>query len=128
MVDRVSAKESARGRIAESLESTLVPALHQHGEILAKSSQVAGDQLSQQCRRLFDALDEAQHLARTSTLASAQKVVDCLNHELKPAMIQHATSLDQSAQVAAERFEHQAQLLTDTLGKQSATLSAFASF
>ncbi len=111
-------------RLAEAFELTLVPALIQHGESLADSSRVAGDRLSTQCERWQATLEDAQRRLNETGAATERLLTDSLEHGLKPALRDHATTLDRSAHASAERLEQVWRQWQHTIETHASTMTS----
>jgi biopolymer transport protein ExbB/TolQ len=116
--------EENNNRIAEAFERTLVPALAEHARRLGESSREAGDRFGQACDLWQATLEEAQTLVRQSNQAVAGQVGESLRSVMAPALRDHAATLDESAQVAADRLERQWQQWQETIAYNSDTLSS----
>lgn len=111
-------------RLAEAFELTLVPALIQHGESLAASSRVAGDRLSAQCERWQATLEDAHSRLSESNAATEKMLADSLENVFKPALRDHANTLDQSGYSAAERLEQVWRQWQHTIESHASTLTS----
>ena len=116
--------ENNHNIIAEAFEKTLVPALLNHAESLAESSQVAGDRLSQECERWKETLDQAHLLVRDANASATQNLVDGFEQSLKPALQDHAAMLSESAEVASDRLERQCQQWRASISEHTDTLNS----
>ena len=111
-------------RLAEAFELTLVPALIQHGESLAASSRVAGDQLSAQCEQWQATLEDAHHRLSQSNAATEKMLADSLQNVFQPALHDHAAILNQSGHSAAERLEQVWRQWQHTIESHASTLTS----
>lgn len=100
-----AAHDHNTNRLAEAFELTLVPALIEHGEMLSDSSRAAAKQLSAECEKWQAVMDDAHAKLEASNDATALSLVESLDKVLKPALRDHAGSLDESSQLAADRLE-----------------------
>jgi biopolymer transport protein ExbB/TolQ len=116
-------RESNNDRIAEAIEQTLVPALEQHAKTLDRSSRMAGDHLQHQCDRGIKLLSQAQDLVEQSNRQTTAKIAEQLDSILVRALHDHAGSLDESTQLAADRIERQWEQLQTSMVHHADTLS-----
>lgn len=124
-----TAHDENTNRLAEAFELTLVPALIQHGESLAESSRVAGERLSAECGKWQATLDQAHDRLQAANDATSRSLSETIEETFKPALRDHAASLDESAQISADRLErvwdhwHQSiEYHSDTLSTQQQSL------
>ncbi len=92
-------------RLAEAFELTLVPALLQHSQSMAESSNLASDRLSAECEKWQATLDEAYRRIQATNDSAAETLKVGIENTLGRALVDHAQSLDASANVAADRLE-----------------------
>ncbi len=118
-----SVQQRNNNTIAEAFETTLVPALLDHAKCVVESSRIAGETMEQQCRQWSETVDQARRLAQTSSESASREVIDGLQSVLKPALVDHAASLDESAQIAADRLERQCHQWQESICYHSDTLS-----
>ncbi len=114
--------EHNNNQIVEAFEKTLVPALSNHAVSITESSRLAADRLSEQCDRWEETLDKARLGISEASATASRSVVNGLETVLKPALADHATTLDASAQQAADRFERKWQQWQEAIDSQSDTL------
>ncbi len=105
-------------RLAEAFELTLVPALIQHAEALDDSSHAASDRLSSECEKWQATLDDAHQRLRNANESTAQTLADAFENTLKPALSDHAKSLNRSSQATAESLDHSARQAAERLEHQ----------
>jgi biopolymer transport protein ExbB/TolQ len=113
-----------QNKIAQAFEQTLIPALSQHAESVNASSQVAGNLLSEQCDRWEDTLSQAHQMVHTSSATAKKNLIEGLDSVLRPALENHAASLDQSARGTADRFDRGLQQCQATVSQNAVTLSS----
>jgi hypothetical protein len=80
--------------------------------------------LSEQCDRWQATLDEAQHSIGAAHASTAENLVESLQDVLRPALLNHATSIDESAQESADRLERQSRQWQETMANYSESLSS----
>lgn len=111
-------------QIAKAFEETLVPALERHAISVDASSRAAADQLQQQCERGTELLHEAQDLMARSNREAAATLTDSLESILQRSLHDHAGSLDESAQLAADRLERQWEQFQNSVTHHADTISS----
>ena len=119
-----SVHEANHNIIAEAFEKTLVPTLLEHAKSVAESSHVAGDRLSQQCDRWMETLDDAHGLLQEANTSTTKSLVDSLESVLRPSLLDHAATLDESSRIAADRLERQWLQWQETIAYHSETLAS----
>lgn len=116
--------ETNNNIIADAFEKTLAPALLNHANSLAESSQVAGERLAQECEQWKETLDQAHLLVRQANLSTTQNVVEGLEQSLKPALQNHASLLCESAETATDRLEEQCTRWHESISQQADAISS----
>lgn len=109
-------------KIAEAIESALIPALANHAQSLTTASSAVSQELGDQCDRWRQTLDEAQAIVRDANEESAHLLTDRLEAILRPSLRDHASAIDQSARLSADRLERQWQRWQDAINDHSETL------
>ncbi|MEM1069174.1 MAG: MotA/TolQ/ExbB proton channel family protein [Planctomycetota bacterium] len=111
-------------RIAEAFEQVLVPALQQHASSIETSSRSATEQLEKQCDRGVRLLGDAHDLMERSHRESAETLNQQLESVLQRSLQDHACSLDESSQLAADRMERQWERLQTGMAHHADTISS----
>jgi biopolymer transport protein ExbB/TolQ len=111
-------------RIAEAFETTLVPALDRHAIAMETSSRMAGNQLQQQCDRGVEILNDVQTLIEESNRNAATVLTEKLESILQPSLRDHAGSLDESTQSAADRMDRQWERWQSAMAHHADTISS----
>ncbi|MGI9470376.1 MAG: MotA/TolQ/ExbB proton channel family protein [Rubripirellula sp.] len=117
-----SVQEDSANKISESLENTLLPALTDHARNISRSSEDASSQLTSELNRWRTSMEQTQIVTQNSSLEASQRLLDGIETQFKPALVDHAESLDESAELAAERFDRQWQQYQDAIASHSDTL------
>jgi biopolymer transport protein ExbB/TolQ len=109
-------------RIVEAIESSLIPALANHAEDLASASAGVSRELGANCQRWRETLDQAQSMVRQANEDSANQLIASLETTLHPSLTEHAATIDDSAQMAADRLEKQLERWEKAIHQHSETL------
>lgn len=119
-----SVHQQNNNQITEAFEKTLVPALEQHAIAIDVASRMAGDHLQRQCDRGVELLSDAQDLVEKSNRETAGVLTEKLETLLERSLQDHASSLDESAQLSADRLERQWERWQTAMTHHSDTLSS----
>ncbi|MCG8651079.1 MAG: MotA/TolQ/ExbB proton channel family protein [Pirellulales bacterium] len=119
-----AAHDTNTNLLAEAFEVTLVPALVQHAEAIAQSSQSASQQLSTECEKWQSTLDHAFEKLQAENASTSHSLVDAVDHLFKPALRQHADKLERSSQIAADRLEDTWEQWQQAMDVHSVTLTS----
>lgn len=114
--------EDNANRIVEAIESSLIPALHQHAQNLDDASTVVAKQLEQGSSSWREVLAEAQTLVQTSNRETARTLISGLESTLQPSLRQHALAMDETSRQSADRLERQWNQWQGAIEQQSETL------
>lgn len=109
-------------RISESLEQTLLPALADHAKSVSGASELASKQLVSELDHWRTSMQETQRATEDSNRQFARQLLEGIESHFKPALVDHALSLDASAEQAAARFEKQWHQYRDAISDHSDTL------
>ena len=100
-----TAHDHNTNRLAEAFEQTLVPALLQHSESIADSSQVARGQLSAECERYQTTLSETCHRLESAVDAVSETLGVALENSLGRLLREHADTFETASTHSAERID-----------------------
>lgn len=109
-------------KISESLEQTLLPALAEHAKNVSGASEIASKQLVSELDNWRASMEETQRATADSNRQFSRQLLDGMEAHFKPALVDHALSLDASAEQAAARYEKQWNQYRDAISDHSNTL------